>query len=569
MIDIKVFAIEITKHSTPCITRKPNRNFIFAPVKFIFDLSRFMRIFATAIYHKFQLEVLQQLKNKHSLSIAGATIFPPKDFKSADQALVQQAELDHVFAEAETFPLSLFYYPETIKQLKTVKTLPQSTLEAFKYLEALFYRTTDRANVFPIPIARKRRIYLKLLHFWFHKLKDLQIDYMIYFDTPHSFNGVIIAEVAKYFKIPALILEHTALQDYSLIVKDWGIPALPNHYQQNQTRDALLCELPQDIQDTIEKKDGEDHEYLKWYKERDKKLNVSGGGLKANLLLLMRFLKKAGFSIIRSSLSSLGLYNKRMLIEDVFLNNIRSEAKYRWKIIPSLYHQIKLNQYYNNLAQKEVNLEQPYIFFGMHVQPEKSSLPLGEEYDNQLLAIETIADALEDGWFIYVKEHPAQFNLHRPTNGLFRSKHFYDRLAAHPKIKLLALDFDANILMRNARFTSTITGTVGWESMLMGQPVLHFGKAYYTACHAAFKIDSVESCKKAITEGSNMTREQVKKAVVQFIHYYLQNGHLIKAVNWETKFKYTSIDRSEQINTLTSAFAKRLLAQNAHSKMEE
>jgi hypothetical protein len=258
-----------------------------------------------------------------------------------------------------------------------------------------------------------------------------------------------------------------------------------------------------------------------------------------------------------------------MLIEDVFLNNIRSEAKYRWKIIPSLYHQINLNQYYNKLAEKEVNLEQPYVFFGMHVQPEKSSLPLGEEYDNQLFAIETIADALEDGWYVYVKEHPAQFNLHRPTNGLFRSKHFYDRLAAHPKIKLLALDFDANILMRSARFTSTITGTVGWESMLMGKPALHFGKAYYTACHAAFKIDSVESCQKAIAEGNKMTTEQIKKAVVQFIHYYLQNGHLIKAVNWETKFQYTSIDRSEQINTLTEAFAKRLSPQPANSKMEQ
>lgn len=515
-----------------------------------------MRIFVTAVYHKFQLEVLRQLKAQFQCQIAGATIFPPEDFKSATNENVTQTELDEVFEEAETFPLSAFYYPGTIKKLQEGKVLSQNVLEDFKYLEALFYRTTDRANVFPIPVSRKRRIYLRLLQFWYHKLKELDLDYMIYFDTPHSFNGVIISEVARYLNIPALILEHTALQDYSLIVKDWNIPIVPGVYAQELSVEEIRKRLPADVLKIIEKKDGEDHEYLKWYKERDKKLNVSGGGAWANFQLFLRFLRKASISVMRSVLALIGLYDKRMLIEDVFLNNIRSESVYRWRIIPAIYHQVKLNRYYNRLAELEVDLSQPYVFFGMHVQPEKSSLPLGEEYDNQLLAIETIAEALPEGWFVYVKEHPAQFNVHRPANGLFRSRHFYDRLHAHPRVKLLALNFDANTLMHHARFTSTITGTVGWESMLMGRPTLHFGKAYYTACKAAFKIDSVEACRAAIAKGSQMQPEEIKRSVLQFILYYLEEGHLIKAVNWETKFKYTSIDRQEQIRTLTLAFAK-------------
>ena len=514
-----------------------------------------MRIFTAVVYHKYQLEVLQQLSVDFGVDICGATIFPLNDFKSKEP--ISEKELQSVFSNTELIEVNQVYYPSKIKELTTPQVLPQKVLIDLKYLESLFYRATDRANIFPISVARRRRLYLKLVHFWYEKLSKLQPDYMLYFDTPHSFNGIIISELATYLGIPSITLEHTALQDYSLVVRNWEMPKVPDTYLEQKSVNNLIDQLPEDLQALLFGKGGEDHAFLKWYKERDAKLSVSKGG-KASLQLYQRFLKKTFTSIARSFLASIGQYKKRILIEDVLLNDLSSEAKYRIRIIPALYRQIKLNRYYNQICQSEADLTKNYIFFGMHMQPEKTTLPLGEEYDNQLLAIETIAAALPEEWLLYVKEHPSQFNIHRPTNSLFRTKHFYDQLKANPKVRLLALNLDAKQLMQHAQFTATITGTVGWESLLMGVPCLFFGKTYYSACAAAFKIDSVESCRDAIKVASGLEREEVVRKALQFLHFYLEQAHFIKAVNWEVKFQYAKAARTEQIATLAKAFKSKM-----------
>ena len=519
------------------------------------------RIFCPTIYQRFQLDVIEELQHQHGVKVVGSTIFPLKDFKT--KTPLSRQDIDTIFKEAFVLPIESVYYPSQIEKLETSFIPSQKHLIDLKHLESLFYRITDRANIFPIPIAQRRRIFLKLVSFWMDKLQEIKPDYMLYFDSPHSFNNIILGEIANYLGVPAVRLEHTSMQDYSLVLKNWDFPKIPNDYLENSSAQDIFEKLPEDLQILTDKESGKDSLVLKMVKERDATLNVSKSK-GANLKLFQRFLIKASANWAKSLLASIGLYKQRVILEDFILNDSQSEALYRRKVNIPLFRQIKLNQYYNKISESEADLNVPYVFFGMHMQPEKTTLPLGEEYDNQLLAIETIATALPEGWQLYVKEHPGQFNNHRPINSHFRSKYFYDRLVKNNRVRLLSLDLDADLLMKNAKFTATITGTIGWESLLFGIPCLFFGKAFYRGCSAAYKISSVESCKAAIESGMKMNKEDIKKECFRFIHYYLANNHLIKAVNWEYKFDYTSTPRAEQISLLAKSLANKMQMNNTH-----
>ena len=47
---------------------------------------------------------------------------------------------------------------------------------------------------------------------------------------------------------------------------------------------------------------------------------------------------------------------------------------------------------------------------------------------------------------------------------------------------------------------ATITGNVGWESVLRGKKAIVFGVPWYRDCTGVCKVESVEDCRKVIEE---------------------------------------------------------------------
>ncbi len=82
----------------------------------------------------------------------------------------------------------------------------------------------------------------------------------------------------------------------------------------------------------------------------------------------------------------------------------------------------------------QVNFNQKYIFFPLHYQPEKNTSPLGGVFENQLLAVKILSEAVPENWIIYVKEHPRQFSY------VMRQRHYrdidyYEKLLGIPKVQ--------------------------------------------------------------------------------------------------------------------------------------
>jgi len=146
----------------------------------------------------------------------------------------------------------------------------------------------------------------------------------------------------------------------------------------------------------------------------------------------------------------------------------------------------KLINYYNSLVT-EPDFSIPYVIVNLHYQPEMSTSPAGDIFVDQLLCIEVLAKHIPAGYFIYVKEHPSQF--YSQTDGhTSRILEFYDDLIAYPQVRFLPMDSDPFLLIKSSRAVATVTGTSGWEAMVLGKPVINFGLSWYEKYAGVLKI---------------------------------------------------------------------------------
>ena len=115
-----------------------------------------------------------------------------------------------------------------------------------------------------------------------------------------------------------------------------------------------------------------------------------------------------------------------------------------------------------------------YVLYPIHFQPEASTLVQAPYYLDQAALIADISKSLPVGYQLYVKEHVSNRGR-RPLS-------FYKRLRDTFGVRLLGPDEDTWTLIREAAAIAVITGTVGWEGLLFGKPVVTFGDVFYNEC---------------------------------------------------------------------------------------
>ena len=150
----------------------------------------------------------------------------------------------------------------------------------------------------------------------------------------------------------------------------------------------------------------------------------------------------------------IGWYNRLGLTQP----RIPPDQRYEWEI--------------HRLAKRSVDFETPFVYFPLHLQPELTTSAIGDKYSNQMDAIEELSRWLPSYWKVYVKENPKQtFRYRDPT--------FFDRIRDLPNVVFVDRSIDTYQLLDHCQFAATITGTVGWEAITGGKPVVVFGRPWY------------------------------------------------------------------------------------------
>ena len=91
-----------------------------------------------------------------------------------------------------------------------------------------------------------------------------------------------------------------------------------------------------------------------------------------------------------------------------------------------------------------------------------------------------------------------------------REESFYQRLSLLKNVVYISSDVPTFDLIRHCKALATISGTVGWEGLLMGKPAIHFGLAWYASLPGAIRWKGPKASEMALN--GKVDRAELAKA---------------------------------------------------------
>ncbi|WP_460193317.1 capsular polysaccharide export protein, LipB/KpsS family [Thermosynechococcus sp. FA-CM-4201] len=219
------------------------------------------------------------------------------------------------------------------------------------------------------------------------------------------------------------------------------------------------------------------------------------------------------------------------------------------------------SNYLESISVDFINHEEKYIYFPLHYQPECTTSPLGDVFEDQLIAIEWILNSKPKDVILYIREHPAQ-NFDANTIR-YKSLEIYQKIASMHHVKFISRNISTFELIRKSYAVATITGTVGLEAIYREKPVLMFGYHVHQYAPGVFPIRTLDDCglamEKIFKEGFKPSKRDVffflaalQETSVPVNYFAEEEMNDIKKINQFSDFLYTFIKKSEICNSNSS-----------------
>ena len=104
-------------------------------------------------------------------------------------------------------------------------------------------------------------------------------------------------------------------------------------------------------------------------------------------------------------------------------------------------------------------------------------------------------------------------------------------------------DLDTKIVLENSSASITANGSVGWESLIIGKPVILFGKPWYASCYGAIDIYNLIKNNSELSELLN-DRNRIKSYTKNFYSYVSDNCYSFVPYDRISKFYNEKNDES-------------------------
>lgn len=372
---------------------------------------------------------------------------------------------------------------------------------ALLWAEPIALEMMDRVYFLANTTYQERKyLFRYLVCYWSEVFERVSPDYFYTQCSTHEVFDFVAFAWAKHTHVKVITFNYTFLPGYQIPAEDYRHPwpLLVSSLSNWSNKEATPQDLDVRVAKYLEKLSGDHKQAAPAY-------------FKAGLASQ----RNAGNGI-KSILSGITLKSRSALKQFVFAVSLFSlvfcSRKHRKKvthfIVSALLTRIKneefleLPRYYKSSSTSSDSSE-PYVYFLLHFQPENSTSPLGGIFNDQILAISTLAAALPDGWKIRVKEHPGQFFKFGYYGYLSRDESFYKRILAIPNVRLVPQESNHFKLLDGAKCVAAITGTGAWEAVVRGGCAIVFGEAWFKDAPNVFRVQSVNDCRQAFLSMTN------------------------------------------------------------------
>ena len=98
-----------------------------------------------------------------------------------------------------------------------------------------------------------------------------------------------------------------------------------------------------------------------------------------------------------------------------------------------------------------------------------------------------------------------------------RPRGFYEALRSIPQVRLLSPNESTHQLVMNSALVCTITGTIGWEALLLKKPVIAFGNVFYNCYEGVTSLKGWENLSQTINGLLNRREIVPEKKLIEFV----------------------------------------------------
>ena len=352
----------------------------------------------------------------------------------------------------------------------------------------------DRMNWTGASLAAMHGIYLRQAEIWDHYLREIAPEAVVFHGEPHRAFDWVLYGLCRSRHIPTAIISYTQLEDRLLLTES-------------------IEELVGPDPDVVARR-AASHEVTHIDVARPKEVDVEGHD--RDISAAPSYYMRTTIAIerdtvpLRRSLQLRGVLAPGAVVSRAVQLFRPYPAEYPNVVpdAPVTYARRRIeNLRVRRLISRSIgiyeaaarppDLDQPYVYYPLHMQPEATTLPMGGPLHDQLNNLRLLVSALPPRWRVLVKEHPQMLRFNKEWTRA-RGTVFYETLRDLDNVDLVPIDDDSSELSRNARLVATTTGTAGWEALLKGRFVLVFGYPWYATCPGVRRVGSSASCREAI-----------------------------------------------------------------------
>lgn len=459
-----------------------------------------MKVIYNTCYADPWLKVAQKLKKEHGWEPVYWNGYRDHDADNS-KTLVPEAFPNCIYQEYNDAWKGIF--PKEIEEGYSESYLDIDFLREYASYELQAIKMMDRMDPdrYSFNFMERQRHFRKMLKYWTACLNLLKPDIVVSAVVPHRIYDYVLYLLCKYHKIKYVTFRGFNFPGIIIPLNDANTVGdlFDQEYKTFQNSDLDINQLELKLSNEILEGYNKVKEDYKIAEPNYMKQHVLTHKKNSNIFLLLNTLYK------QKTDTKVKLFGKKgMLLNGVptyLKNKNKSLQKSNISLVKYVYLKLKGNFYKKTLnsyySKKTTDIVKglPYILLPLHYQPEMTSNPSGDIFVDQLLCVEMLLKNSPSDFLIYVKEHRSQFYAH--TEGhTSRMKEFYDDLLKYPRVRLISESYDQFELIKHSKAVATITGTAGWEAMILGKPVICFGLSWYEKYQGVLRITDEKSASK-------------------------------------------------------------------------